>query len=93
MTRRRRLSRAHKNEQLPANAGGPGIVRQGQKTKPTKALVALVVTVAGLVGIHLTHGAAELIVGAVQLVLVVYGVWRARNAPVEQPGPGVGGFL
>lgn len=58
------------------------------RTKPTKALVALLVTVAGLVGIHLTHGTAELVVGAVQLVLVVYGVWRARNAPVEVPPRG-----
>lgn len=56
------------------------------QTKPTKAVVAAIVTLAGLVGIHLTSGTAQAIVMAVQLVLVVYGVWRARNKPVDRPG-------
>jgi hypothetical protein len=60
-------------------------------TKPTKALVALVVTLAGLVGIHLTNGTAQLVIMVAQLVIVVYGVWRARNDPKD--GPGVGEFL
>lgn len=54
-------------------------------TKPTKALVAAVVTVAGLVGIQLTDGTAQLVVMVAQLLLVVYGVWRARNAPKDSP--------
>lgn len=59
-------------------------VRSEQPTKPTKAIVAAVVTVLGLVGIHITSGTAEAIVMVGQLVLVVYGVWRARNAPKRQ---------
>jgi hypothetical protein len=62
--------------------------------KPTKALVAALITVAGLVGLQLTEGTAQLIVMAAQLVLVTYGVWRARNEPKEPPtGPGVGEYL
>jgi hypothetical protein len=66
------------------------------RRKPTKALVAAVVTLAGMVGITLTTGKAQAIVMVVQLVLVVYGVWRARNAPKPPTGPGnvgIGGFL
>lgn len=48
-------------------------------TKPNKAWVAALVTLAGLVGIHLTSGTAQAVVMAAQLALVVYGVWRARN--------------
>lgn len=64
-------------------------------TKPTKAVVAAVITVAGLVGIHLTSGTAQLVVMVLQLAVVVFGVWRTRNAPKDPPpaGPGVGGFL
>ena len=63
-------------------------------TKPTKALVAGLVTLAGLVGIHLTTGTAQAIVMLGQLVLVVYGVWRTYNAPKPPAsGPGVQEFL
>lgn len=64
-------------------------------TKATKAMVAALVTIAGLVGIHLTTGTAQLVVAVLQLLLVVYGVWRTRNAPKAPPaaGPGVGDFL
>jgi hypothetical protein len=64
-------------------------------TKPSKALVAAVVTLAGLVGIHLTTGTAQLVVMAVQLLAVVFGVWRARNTykATGGPGPGVGDYL
>jgi hypothetical protein len=48
--------------------------------KATKAQLAAVVTILGLVGIHVTSGTAELIVGVVQLALVTFGVWRVRNA-------------
>lgn len=61
-------------------------------TKPTKAMVAAVVTLAGLVGIHLTTGTAQVVIMVGQLVLVVYGVWRARNMP-KPPDDGVDGFL
>lgn len=73
-----RLSRRNRNRP----AGGPPAAGHSVRTeqKATKARVAAVVTLAGLVGIHLTHGTAELVVGLVQLVVVVYGVWRARNA-------------
>lgn len=67
----------------------PEVVPQVQ-TKPTKALVAAVVTLAGLVGIQLTDGTAQLVVMIAQLLLVVYGVWRARNAPKD---PGVDRFV
>lgn len=65
-------------------------------TKATKAQVAAVVLVAGLVGIHLTSGVAQLVVMGLQLALVVFSVWRTRNAPKVDPpssGPGVGEFL
>jgi hypothetical protein len=56
-------------------------------------VVAALITMAGLVGIHLTEGTAQLVVMFVQLVLVVYGVWRARNYPKDPPaGPGVQEF-
>lgn len=86
--------RKEQNRARARNAGASGIVPDVQ-TKPTKALVALVVTLAGLAGIQLTDGAAQLVVMGLQLLLVVYGVWRARNAPKDPPatGPGVGEFL
>ena len=63
-------------------------------TKPTKAVVAALITVAGLVGIHLTTGTAQAIVMVAQLVVVVYGVWRTYNAPKQSPsGPGVQEFM
>lgn len=63
------------------------------QTKPTKALVAAVVTLAGLVGIQLTTGTAQLVVMVAQLLLVVYGVWRARNAPKDAADEGVERFM
>lgn len=63
------------------------------QTKPTKALVAAVVTLAGLVGIQLTDGTAQLVVMVAQLLLVVYGVWRARNAPKVGPGDAVDRYV
>lgn len=62
-------------------------------TKPTKAVVAAVITVAGLVGIHLTEGTAQLVVMVLQVVIICYGVWRTRNAPKDPPAGGVGGFI
>lgn len=65
-------------------------------TTSTKALVAALVTLAGLAGIQLTDGTAQLVVMALQLVCVVFGVWRARNRPklpAPPAGPGVGEFL
>lgn len=87
----------NRNRPRRRHAGDHGIVRPGQgyvPTKPTKALVAAVVTFAGLVGIHLTTGTAQLVVMVGQLALVVFGVWRARNRPKDPPaGPGVQEFL
>lgn len=91
-----RLSRRNRNHQLPAGPAGPVPVRREQSyvpTKPTKAVVAAVVTMLGLVGIHVTSGTAQLIVMVGQLVLVVFGVWRARNKPTHPGGGGVGEFL
>lgn len=63
-------------------------------TKPTKAYVAALITLAGLVGIHVTNGTAQALVMAGQLLLVIYGVWRTRNRPkVPNRGRGVQGFL
>lgn len=73
----------------------PGIAGHGAQlpaTKSTKALVAAVITLAGLVGIQLTDGTAQLVVAILQLVAVVYGVWRTYNGPKDS-GPGVGDFL
>lgn len=50
-------------------------------TKPSKAVVAAVITLLGLVGIQVTTGTAQALVMLGQLVLVVYGVWRTRNPP------------
>lgn len=61
--------------------------------KPTKALVAALITLAGLVGIRLTSGTAELILMVAQLVLVAYGVWRARNNPKGPPTGGIGRWV
>ena len=82
--------------QLPA---GPNVVHSAQApcpwpTRPSKALVAGLVTLAGLVGIRLTHGTAELVVMLAQLLVVAYGVWRTHNGPKPPlEGPGVGEFL
>lgn len=63
-------------------------------TKPAKAYVAMLVTLAGLLGIHLTSGTAQALVMAGQLLLVGYGVWRTTNRPrLPQRGRGVSGFL
>lgn len=63
-------------------------------TKPTKAYVAAVVVLAGLVGIHLTNGTAQALVMLGQLLFTVYGVWRATNRPkLPDRGRGVQGFL
>jgi len=63
------------------------------QTKSTKAMVAALITLAGLVGLHLTDGTAQLVVAVLQLAAVFYGVWRTRNAPKRTTGPGVGDFL
>lgn len=92
-----KLSRKHKKLPRGAAAGGPGIVPHDQfyvPTKPTKAVVAAVITVAGLLGIQLTDGTAQLVVMILQLVLVVYGVWRAHNVPkAPVAGRQIGGYL
>lgn len=63
-------------------------------TKPTKAYVAAVVVLAGLVGIHLTSGTAQALVMLGQLAFTVYGVWRATNRPkLPDRGRGVSGYL
>lgn len=83
---RRKVYRLTEQGMERAQAPGhrPGDVRQTVRTEPprkaTKAVVAAVITLAGLVGIHLTHGTAELLVGLVQLAVLVYGVWRTPNA-------------
>lgn len=65
-----------------------------EQTKSTKALVAAVVTLAGLVGIQLTDGTAQLVVMVLQLLAVVFGVWRARNNPkTPRRRRGMGEFL
>lgn len=78
-----RLSRRNRNTHRGRDAGDVVSVRNEQTvpTKPTKAYVAAIVTIAGLVGIHITSGTAQAIVMVGQLLLVVYGVWRARNLP------------
>jgi hypothetical protein len=85
---------ANKNRPRRPGDRHPVSVTSAQALKPTKAIVAAVVTLAGLVGIHLTDGTAQVIVMVAQLVLVSYGVWRTVNAPKTPPaGPGVGEFL
>lgn len=77
-----KLTGKHKKAAAPATPASPPIVPNEQfpvPTKSTKALVAAVITLAGLVGIHLTAGTAQLIVMLGQLVVVTYGVWRAHN--------------
>lgn len=59
----------------------PTSVLESLPRKPTKAVVAALVTVLGLVGIHVTTGTAQLLVMVAQVVIVFYGVWRARNHP------------
>lgn len=50
-------------------------------TRPTKAYVSMVITLAGFVGLHLTDGDAQAIVMFGQLIAVGYGVWRVPNKP------------
>lgn len=85
----------HRNRQLPADAGGQLPVRIEQlPTKPTKAYVAAVVVLLGLIGIHVTSGTAQALVMLGQLLLTVYGVWRATNRPkLPSRGTGVQDFL
>jgi hypothetical protein len=72
----------------------PASVFTDLPTKPSKALVAAVLTIAGLLGLHLTSGTAQAVVVVLQVVLVTYGVWRTRNVPKATPErPGVGDFL
>lgn len=72
----------------------PPVVTGQLPTKPTKAYVAAVVTLLGLVGIHVTTGTAQAVVMVAQLLIVVYGVWRAANRPkLPDRGRGVQGFL
>jgi hypothetical protein len=61
------------------------------ETKPTKAIVAAVLTVLGLLGVTLTDGGSQLVAAIVQLVVVGYGVWRVPNRPKPKRG-GVGTF-
>jgi len=63
------------------------------QTKPSKAVTAAVITVAGLFGITLTDGTAQLIVMGLQLVAVVYGVWRTYNAPKRTVPGGMSEFM
>lgn len=59
-------------------------------TRPDKAWTSALVTLAGLLGIHLTNGTAQAIVLVVWVALSWYGVWRVRNRPKQpRPGPGV----
>jgi hypothetical protein len=88
------MSRHVRRFQNRRPTGIAGHDAQVPATKSTKALVAAVLTLAGLLGIHLTDGTAQLVVAIVQLVAVTYGVWRAYNAPkVSSSGQGVGEFL
>lgn len=91
----RNLSRRNKKPAAAADAGPAVSVRPEQlPTRPTKAYVAAVVTILGLVGINVTTGTAQAIVMVAQLVLVVYGVWRARNLPrPTRRARGMGEFL
>jgi hypothetical protein len=50
-------------------------------TRPTKAYVSMVITLAGFIGLHLTDGDAQAIVMAGQLIVIGYGVWRVPNKP------------
>lgn len=87
------LSGRHKNGRgRPPRPAGVS-VRGEQPTTATKAQVAALVTVLGLVGIHITTGTAQAIVMVAQLALVFYGVWRVRNRRKTKQWPGVGEFL
>jgi len=89
-----KLTRRNRNRVTPATPAGAQTVTSEQlPATSTKAMVAAVVTMLGLVGITVTTGTAQVIVMVAQLVLVVYGVWRARNHVKPGKGTGVGGFL
>lgn len=92
-----RLSRTNKKGPHRGDAGGPVIVRHDEfyvPTKPTKTVVATVITMAGLLGIQLTTGTAQLVVMVLQVLLVAYGVWRAHNRPKSPvAGHRIGGFM
>lgn len=76
------LTGKHKKHHRGAAAGSPVPVRYEQPdVKASKAVVAAVVTVLGLLGVTLSDGATQLVVAVLQLVLVTYGVWRTVNAP------------
>jgi hypothetical protein len=62
-------------------------VLAGIPTKPTKALVAALLTLLGLMGVTLTDGQTQLLMAAVQLLVVSYGVWRTVNAPKGDKWP------
>lgn len=89
------LSRKHKNtRRRPAAGQGVPVRIEQLPTKPAKAWVATVVTLFGLVGIHVTTGTAQALVMVGQLLLVAYGVWRTTNRPkLPARGTGVQGFL
>ena len=81
-------------------AGAPEVVHSAQApcpwpTKPSKAMVAAVVTALGLLGVRVTDGTAQVLVMVLQLALVVFGVWRTWNHPKSPPGPdqGIGRYL
>jgi hypothetical protein len=71
----------------------PASVLETLPRKPTKAVVAALVTILGLVGIHVTTGTAQLLVMVAQLVVVVYGVWRARNRPKANASDRLRGYF
>ena len=62
-------------------------------TKPTKAVVAAVLTLIGLLGVTLTDGQTQLVAAVVQLAVVTYAVWRTTNAPKpRRAGRGIGRY-
>lgn len=62
-------------------------------TKPTKAIVAAVLSLLGAVGLTVSDGTTQIITGAVQVLIITYGVWRAVNRPRDGRAGGIGGFL
>lgn len=83
-----KLSRPNGNRLEPAGAGAPVPVLPEQTA--AKAIAALVLSVLGAIGITVTDGTGQLIVAAVNVAIIVYGVWRVRNRPKGRrvAGPG-----
>lgn len=61
-------------------------------TKPTKAHIAALVTVLGLVGFHVTSGTVQAVLTVAWLAVSWYSVWRTPNRPRASKG-GMGRFL